>query len=314
MKLHRKFSIGLLALLLAAAQSLYCPSQAADNGKKKEKKRSEPTLFTRLERDEQGNLLALQTSVVRYRLPDKTKVDLVGAVHVGDQSYYDALNELLGNYDIVLYELVAPPGTRIERGPQEARHPVGSMQMGMKGVLDLEFQLEQIDYSPKHFVHADMSPEEVWASMEQRGESFWTIFTRAMQQSIKQQQEGSAPSDAAVLLSFFAKDRAIRLKQLLAKEFEDLESAMAVFEGPDGSTIVSGRNAKVIEALEQQLEKKKRRPRRIAIFYGAGHMPDLERRLMEDFDARRGKVIWLDAWNLAPPVAAVAQPAEQGDE
>ena len=38
--------------------------------------------------------------------------------------------------------------------------------------------------------------------------------------------------------------------------------------------------------------------KRIAIFYGAGHMADFEKRLVSDFGLKRDRVEWLPAWNL----------------
>ena len=93
----------------------------------------------------------MQTAVVRYVPQDaahgELSVDLIGAVHVGEKSYYEALNKLFEDYDVVLYELVAPPGTRIPKGGKTSNHPVAMLQNGMKDVLGLEHQLEYIDYT-----------------------------------------------------------------------------------------------------------------------------------------------------------------------
>src|SRR3954465_7134407 len=65
--------------------------------------------FLRLVRDESGEPLRMETAVVRYRFKDAAKkdvtVDLVGAVHIAEKSYYDQLNKLFDDYDVVLYEL-----------------------------------------------------------------------------------------------------------------------------------------------------------------------------------------------------------------
>ena len=71
----------------------------------------------RVERDGKRSI-ALQTSVRRFVAPaDDTSgnakpiVDLVGVSHIGDASYYAALQTLLDSYDVVLYESVGPPGS-----------------------------------------------------------------------------------------------------------------------------------------------------------------------------------------------------------
>ena len=62
----------------------------------------------------------LETSITRYELKNadgKTvTVDLIGAVHVGEKEYYEALNKRFEQYDSMLYELVAPEGTVIPKG------------------------------------------------------------------------------------------------------------------------------------------------------------------------------------------------------
>jgi hypothetical protein len=245
----------------------------------------------------------METSVVRYVAPAGTQhpqvtVELVGAVHVGEADYYRKLNKLFAKYDVLLYELVAPEGTRVPKGGGRGTggHPVGALQNGIKSMLGLEHQLTAIDYTKENFVHADMSPQEFAQTMKDRGESFTQIFFRMMGQSMaKQSQDPSGTSDVKLLMAFFAKDRKLRLKRIMAQQFEDLEGSMRVFEGPDGSTLISERNKRALAVLADQIEAGKRR---IGIFYGAGHLPDMERRLIADFGMRRAKVRWVEAWDL----------------
>ena len=79
--------------------------------------KSKPTQFLRVTNDASGEPLALQTAITRYR-PAKGDlvVDLIGAVHIGEREYYRQLNTQFELYDVVLYELVAPQGTRADAG------------------------------------------------------------------------------------------------------------------------------------------------------------------------------------------------------
>jgi hypothetical protein len=166
----------------------------------------------------------------------------------------------------------------------------------MTSVLGLKFHLEEIDYTPENLVHADLSPEEFSQMMKDRGESFLQIFFRMMGQAMAQQnRDPSGSSDMRILFALFAKDRELRLKRIMAEQFEDLEGTIAALEGPNGSTIISERNKRALEVLEEQFNAGKRR---IGIFYGAGHLPDLERRLIDDFGLKRAKVRWVEAWDL----------------
>jgi hypothetical protein len=98
-----------------------------------------------------------------------------------------------------------------------------------------------------------------------------------------------------LLMALFAKDRELRLKRILAEQFQDLEGSIAALEGPNGSTIISERNKRALEVLQKQIKAGKRR---IGIFYGAGHLPGMERRLIDDFGLERAGVEWVEAWNL----------------
>ncbi|MBX7071883.1 MAG: hypothetical protein K1X71_01940 [Pirellulales bacterium] len=271
--------------------------------------------FLRLTRDDDGNLISMDTSVVSYQpaagQPAGLVVDLIGAVHIGERPYYEELNKLFADYDVVLYELVAPKGTRVPKGGRgRDAHPVSMLQSGMKDMLGLESQVELIDYQKENLVHADMSPEDFAESMEKKGDNFFVLFFRMMGRSLAQQskqqvlaRDGKArqTNDADMLLALFDPNRSHKLKQIMAEQFEGMDGMMEAIEGPDGSTIISERNKVALAGLKEQIAAGKKR---IGIFYGAGHMPDMEQRLIEDFGLRRGDERWLTAWNLNEQPAA----------
>ena len=121
----------------------------------------------------------METAAFRYTSASRpgVAVDLIGAVHVGDKAYYDKLNELFEKYEVVLYELVAPEGTRIPKGGRKAGsgHPIGMMQEGMSSILELRHQLDCVDYTKDNLIHADMTPDEFSKTMDERGESFFNL-------------------------------------------------------------------------------------------------------------------------------------------
>ena len=59
--------------------------------------------------------------------------------------------------------------------------------------------------------------------------------------------------------------------------------------------IVTDRNKAPMKVLNSQLERNKKL---IAIFYGAAHMPDFEKRLVKDFGMKKAQHVWVDAWDL----------------
>ena len=258
--------------------------------------------------------------------PTDLVVDLFGAVHIGEKSYYEQINREFKEYEVVLYELVAPPGTRIPRGGAQSAHPVAMMQGGMKSMLGLESQTELVDYQAENLVHADMSPEQLEKSMAERGDGFIALFFRMMGQSIAQQSREQVlrasgfklpkrASQTDMLAALLNPGRnSGGLKQMLAEQFENMEATMLALEGPKGSSLISERNKVALAGLREQVKLGKRR---IAIFYGAGHLPDLERRLLTKFGLKRDSERWLLAWDLKsvpqPATRRSATPANDAD-
>ncbi len=265
------------------------------------KTKSDADHYIRVHHDENGKPIALETAVVRF-VPKGNEhpglqVDLVAAVHIADKSYYDELNKRFDKYDVVLYELVAPEGTQVPKGGgAKNRNVLSAMQNGLKDLLELEYQLAGIDYTKKNFVHADMSPDEFAKSMEQKGESFWSIVMKMMAAGMAQQSANPGQMDELdIITALFDKDRALKLKRILADEFADMDTFMTAFNGPDGSTLITERNKAALKVLKEQIDGGKKK---IAIFYGGGHMPDMQERLEKDFNLNRDHAEWLQAWNM----------------
>lgn len=262
--------------------------------------------WVRMQYDAKGDPLGMQTAIVRYTPKPAAssnvpvQVDLIGAVHIADASYYSKLNARFKNYDVLLYELVAPEGTVVERGRgTSSGHPIGALQNMAKDVLDLDHQLEDIDYTRPNFVHADMSPEDFQKAMDDRNESLLQMYFRMIGQAMAQQSELAAKGDTSdfdVLGALFASDRPRRLKIILGKQLSEMESLMVSFGGENGSAIISDRNKKALAVLKKQIAAGKKK---IGIFYGAGHLGDMDKRLRDDFHMEPVSIEWLTAWNLA---------------
>lgn len=264
--------------------------------------------FMRIVRDAKQVPTSLDTAVVRYigegGKYDGATVDLIGAVHIGDKKYYRRLNKLFTQYDVLLYELLAPKGTRIPKGGRGGSgHPIGMMQEGMTEVLGLAYQLEEIDYTKKNFVHADMTPDEFSAKMKEKGESWTGMLFRAMGQSMAMQAQGTGPAGGEIELLFamFDDNRELKMKRALAKQFESMDDMMLAFEGEEGSTIITERNKAAFKVLAEQLAKGKKN---IGVFYGAGHLDDMDKRLLDEFGLKRESTEWLTAWDMRDPAAA----------
>lgn len=299
------FAICLVVLFVAVAtaqtQDATKSGQEISSATAKPKTKSDDFAgFIRIRMNAKKKPVALETSVTRYEgvnaKGDRVNVDLVGVVHIGEPEYFEAFNKQFENYDAVLYELVAPEGTTIPKGGRmdEGLNPIAALQNGMKAVLDLEFQLEHVDYTKKNFVHADMSPDEFLDCMKENDESFGKYFLRAVGQSIAQQNSGNI-SQADLLLSVFSDDPALEMRRVMAKQMKDIEGGMMIFRGKNGSTIITHRNRKALEVLKKQIELGKTN---IAIFYGAGHMPEMQTQMISEFQMKRAGRYWMTAWKL----------------
>lgn len=265
--------------------------------------------WVRVRYDAKHQPVAMETAIVRYaplagnrKAPQgPVTVDLVAAVHIGDAAYYDELNRRFEKYDALLYELVAAEGTVVERGRGTSNaHPLGALQNGMKSLLALDHQLEKIDYTKPNFVHADMSPDQFLEAMKDRKEGFLEMYMRLVGHTLAAQSElaakGESP-DAAIFAALFAEDRPLRLKRVLAGQLAETEQMLTSFGGEEGSVLITERNKAALKVLREQLAAGKQR---LAIFYGAGHLADMDRRLREDFGLKPVEITWLTAWDMSP--------------
>ena len=291
---------GLLALLPAAG------AFAADPVPLHAEKETS-NAYMRLTRDERKSPLALETAIVRFTPrdgSDSPTVDLIGAVHIAEKGYYEQLNREFAGYDAVLYELVAPEEAKVpDPNASPTRHPIALLQTGMKDLLDLQYQLQGIDYTRKNMVHADMSPSQFADSMQERGDSLVASMLRMAGYSLaRQNPAGQGAADQQLLLALFDKNRSVALKRAFAEQVEQSEGAVAALDGPKGSTLVTERNKVALEVLRKELAAGKKR---LAIFYGAAHMRDFQKRLQDDFALSPRETRWLVAWKLA------AEPKDQ---
>jgi hypothetical protein len=255
--------------------------------------------FARVDHDADKHPRALQMSIASY-VPQAgdslLQVDLVGAIHIGDPSYYAELNERFRDYDVLLYELVAPAGGVSSNRLEKRKGILSSTQIGMTKMLDLSFQLDEINYDVANFVHADLSPEELRASMEERGESlyvyFWRIFFATMNEYAK---DPLGLRDMQMLSGMLAADQENSFKVMIAYEMTNLDSVQDVLGDDSSNAVIGARNQRAIDVLMREIEGG---AKRIGIFYGVAHMPDLEERLLDQLDMTWEGTDWVDAWQL----------------
>ena len=145
-----------------------------------------------------------------------------------------------------------------------------------------------------------MSPDQFLQAMKDRNEGFLQMYMRLLGQALAQQSDmaakGESP-DVELFAALFADDRPRRLKIVLAKQLAETESLLVSFGGEEGSVLISERNKMALEVLKEQLAAGKKQ---VGIFYGAGHLADMDQRLRKDFGLQPVEITWLTAWDLAP--------------
>jgi hypothetical protein len=259
------------------------------------------TEFARVAEDEHQQPTALQMAIVTYVPKDGSgdfRVDLVSAIHIGDEAYYTELNGRFANYDALLYELVAPEGAETLQPDGERKGILSSAQLGMTKLLGLAFQLDEIDYDKANFIHADLSPEELKKSMAERDESlyvyFWRVFFASLDEYAK---DPLGMKDWRMLSTMLESGQGNAMKTMIAYEMTNIDKVGDIFGEDSDSAVIGARNQRAIEVLLNQLASG---AKRVGIFYGVAHMPDLEQRLLNDVSLTYHETTWVDAWQLGP--------------
>ena len=255
--------------------------------------------FVRIALDDDKRPRALQMSIASYVPAEDDRllqVDLISAIHIGDPSYYAELNARFRDYDALLYELVAPtdavPGNRTNKH----KGLLSTTQVGMTKLLDLSFQLDEVNYDAANFVHADLSPQELRQSMEDRGESlyvyFWRIFFASLDEYAK---DPLGLKDMEMVSAMLSSGEDDSFKTMIAYEMTNIEQVHDILGEDSDSAVIGARNQRAIDVLKREIDAG---ARRIGIFYGVAHMPDLEQRLLDQVDLSFDAVDWVDAWQL----------------
>jgi len=251
----------------------------------------------------------LEVAIKSFTMPSGQQVDLIGVVHIADDAYYQKLNQRFDRYDAVLFELVGDAQRLTHTPPQVLKQEyerqyssvmnMTALQIAMGKYLDLTFQLGEIDYTKRNMVHADVTAAQFAQMQQERGETMLTLFLRAMDAQFSGGTNIAALSDLNVfslIRILLSPDSATQFKMALARVFDQSESLTQLMEGADGSAVLGGRNEVVVGKIQEILANRKQR--RIAVFYGGGHMPGIEAALTGKLSAKATGEDWLAAWTM----------------
>ena len=278
---------------------------------------TEAPQFIRVE--EKDAATELQTAVVKFTKGD-AGVELVGAIHIADQKYYETLNKRFEGYEAVLYEGIGsgrPAAPAIEQEEEEvpedkpleeriadleeyvdqveAEQPKANLD-GLHGAYDgaarwlgLSYQMKEIDYRKANFVHADLSLEEFAALQAERKENIIGFMLKA---GLQAQKKPVKEPNSFRLLTSIIKGNKNGLKRELVHTLGAGDDQVAGLTGEN--VIIGDRNAKCLEVLDTEVAAGKKK---LCIFYGAAHFPDMEKRLLEGGWTNAGTE-WITAWDI----------------
>ncbi len=246
----------------------------------------------------------LETIVISMKKGD-VKLDLIGAVHIGDKAYYSALSELFKGYEALLFELV--DGQRLkeevegkkedpsEKESDPAFALIRGMMTGLSSYFKFQYQTEGIDYHSKNFVHADVSLDEFQQMQEDKGESFFKLYQKALRAQLTVGIDKKAePKGSQLLLALLGDSSG--LKVAMARMLSSADTLLDAIEGEEGTVILSGRNVVALRVLEKEVAGGKKN---LGLFYGAAHFADMEARLLKMGYERTGER-WMTAWDIQP--------------
>jgi hypothetical protein len=310
----RKSALILLGAMSLALTGCHTRSLAADP--------ATPRPFTRIASPDRQTV-QLQIAMRKF-VPARREgpaVWLASVMHVGEPDYYRALQSFLDTQTVVLYEGIntgahrhhvrdaAAPATPVSPPPAAPSAGNGgySMQSTLAKSLGLVFQLEAIDYDRTNFLNSDLSIAQIQRIMAGNqpvaapgqkggGNSSFDMLLQIMDGSsflgslfkIGMQMIAASPQMQAVA------------KLTMIEAIGRLKGDMSDVQGlpPDWKqliqVLIQARNKNLMADLKSEL-KKIPPSGSVAVFYGAGHMDDLQKRVTGELHYRPADEIWLTA-------------------
>jgi hypothetical protein len=254
-------------------------------------------------------IAARRFNPARGRGPD---IWLVGASHIGDSNYFATLQRRLDAQPLVLFEGVGARSKKIKFDPEEE----SSVQHTLATSLGLVFQLSAIDYDRPHFQNSDLTIAQLQSLFQSGGKAGGQGTKAGAEfQQLLQVMNGSSFLGALVHVGirFIGANPRLQAmtKVVLIELLGQIKGDLAQLKGMPPEiqrlleVIIQERNKVVIEDVKKELAG--RWPRDIAVFYGAGHMADLEKRLRTELNYVPRKTVWLTAMSVNTRKAGLSE-------
>ena len=184
--------------------------------------------------------------------------------------------------------------------PKKKGEKDAGLQAKMADALGLTFQLDAMDSSKANWRSSDMSMDELQARFEAAGVE--------SDQLLKMLDGSSLMGKLASMLLGIVKSSPQLAATLKLTMVDLLGSENAMAAGPAEmkkmmDVILVDRNDVVLKDIRSVLDNEKRKD--IAVFYGAGHLPDMEMKLKRDFGYAYEGEQWIEAISVSPKAAGM---------
>ena len=202
------------------------------------------------------------------------RVELIGAIHVANKSYYQAINRRFRGFDAVLVEGVGDFKKKGKKGSKES----ALFRKMVRESFQMVFQEEAVDYDRPNIVHADFTTAGYAAARKRHG--------------LGERAKESYDHHTLVALQIEISTRGVAYNQ---RSFAvSIHDSAQKFPGSraEYKVDVEERERIALDVFERQLAAGERN---LCIFYGSGHLPTLRDELVARGWEVSG-VEWLDAW------------------
>ena len=272
-----------------------------------------PPAYLRVARPD-TNTVQLQVALRKFTPAGKTApvVWLSGVSHVGDREYYQAVQRHLDEQKLVLFEGIGA-GRKLGEAKAKVETPAaktahtnesGSLQSTLAAALGLVFQLEAVDYDRAHFRNCDMSVAQIREVMQTGAGGKEPGKASPEFEALLQAMDGSSALGLIlkVGLKWLGSNPQMQAtaKIMLIETLGRLRGDLAQMRGLPADmkrlviVLIEARNGVVIAELKAELAKAAPADS-ISVFYGAGHMEDLEQRLRRELNLEPAGEQWLTA-------------------
>ncbi len=231
----------------------------------------------------------LDIATAAYEHPvSKRRVYLVGVVHIGHAEYFEELQHELDAMDLVMWEGVGAK-EKPTRETAERFDVLFRVQVLLKNLLNLDFQLEEIDYERPFWRNSDVSINRLQTVLEERdlelipNEKLMKRVFGALFEVIDPEKVGRSE---ALGRSY----RAVVAPSMVDPTAQFERAGMAAMK----EVLLDLRNRHVIDDLAQVLAEPG--PERIAIFYGAAHLDGMDVAVREELGFEYLGSMWHEAW------------------